>query len=291
MGIQTVTDQPSPEEIRTRYERDGFVFPLPVLPPQEVDTACQDFESMMRDDERVVAYSREYANLVFTLVDRVSHDDRLLDLVEVLLGPDLLLWGAGFVLKPPASDKHISWHQDLTYWGLDGTDEVAVWLALSPATIENGCMRFMPGSHRDGIVEHTDTFAESNILSRGQEIVADIDEDKAVPVVLEAGQISLHHGRLFHASAPNRTDGWRIGLNMQFIKPSMSQTVGGKDFAQLVRGEDRFGHFEMLPRPKVDFDPVGLAAYAALENARNEAYYDGADEDGWTKTVTQRMSG
>ena len=290
MELQILSDPPS-EEIRARYNRDGFVFPLRAIPKPEADAACQRFESMMRDDERVEAYSREYANLVFTLVDQLSHDDRLLDLVEVLLGPDLLLWGAGFVIKPPASDKHISWHQDLTYWGLDGTDEVAVWLALSPATLQNGCMRFMPGSHRDGIVEHKDTFAHSNILSRGQEIVADIDEDKAAQVILEAGQVSLHHGRLFHASASNRTDRWRIGLAMQYIKPSMSQTVGRRDFAQLVRGEDRFGHFEMLPRPKVDFDVEGLAAYAAIETSRNEAYYDGAHEDGWTKTVTQRMSG
>ena len=264
MGTQTVPEQLSSEEIRARYERDGFVFPLRVFPREE--------------------------NLVFPLVDRLTHDPRLLDLVETILGSDILIWGSGFILKPPASDKHISWHQDLTYWGLDGTDELAVWLALNPVNLENGCMRFVPGSHRNAIVEHKDTFARSNLLSRGQKIAVEVEESKAVPVILDAGEVSLHHGRLFHASGPNRTERWRIGLAMQFIKPSMSQVVGRRDFAQLARGVDRYGHFEMLPRPKVNFDSNCLAAYAAIEAARNEALYEGARETGWTKTVTQRLS-
>ena len=266
----------SPAATAARYARDGFVFPIPVLARDQA-LACRDqFLALMAADPRVEAYARTHSHLVFPLVDRITRSAPILDAVEAVLGPDILLWGAGFFLKPPISESFISWHQDLKYWGLDGTDEVTAWLALGPANEANGCMRFLPGSHRRGIVEHADSFAETNMLTRGQEIAVQVDEAEAVPVVLAPGELSLHHGRMFHASGANRTDSWRVGLAMQFITPSMRQVVASKDYAQLVRGEDRFGHFQLLPRPKVNFDPEGLAAHAQVTLAQREALYDGA---------------
>ena len=130
-----------------------------------------------------------------------------LDAIESILGPDLLLWSCEYFIKEANSRNMVSWHQDLTYWGMDGSDhEVTAWVALSPATEHSGCMKFVAGSHRESLVPHTDTFADNNLLSRGQEIAVEVDEEDATIAALKPGQMSLHHGRMFHASGPNTTN-------------------------------------------------------------------------------------
>ena len=263
-------------ELAARYRRDGFAFPYRVLPEAEATRIARDMEALIDTDPRALRYTRSYPHLVFPAVDRLAHDERVLDAVERVIGPDLLLWGSGFFLKPPQSTDHVSWHQDLTYWGLDGTDQVSAWVALSPVTVANGCMRFVPGSHRRPIEAHSDTFDEDNQLTRGQALAVDIDEADTVPVTLAPGELSLHHGHLFHASGVNTTHEWRIGVTLIYVAPGMRQVVAKKDYAQLVRGEDRFHHFRPLPRPRFDFDPVGIVAYDEVANAASEALYQGA---------------
>lgn len=264
-------------KIAQRFEHDGFAFPYRIASEQEAHGWCRQVETLLATDERAGEYLRTYPHLIFPMIADITRDPRLLDAIEAIIGPDIMLWGSSVILKAPRHAGHVSWHQDLTYWGLDGTAEVAAWLALTPATIENGCMRFVPGSHRNGIVDHQDTFAADNLLSRGQVLAADVDESETVPVVLEPGEISLHHGHMFHASGSNGTDQWRIGLVLQFIAPSMRQVVASHDFAQLLRGEDRYGHFETLPRPRVDFDPKTMAAHESVSRAQAEAFFAGAD--------------
>ena len=271
------TDTLALNELAGRYRRDGFAFPYRVLPEDEATGMARDVEVLIESDSRALHHMRTNPHLVFPSVDRLTHDDRVLDAVERILGPNLLLWNTSFFLKPPHSSDYVSWHQDLTYWGLDGTDQVSAWVALSPITEANGCMRFVPGSHQRAIETHRDTFAGDNQLSRGQVLAVDFDESQAVPVTLAPGELSLHHGHLFHASGPNTTDEWRIGITMIYLAPSMRQVVAKKDFARLVRGEDAYGHFERLPRPRFDFDPVGIAASETAANAITDALYRDAD--------------
>jgi ectoine hydroxylase-related dioxygenase (phytanoyl-CoA dioxygenase family) len=204
----------------------------------------------------------------------------MLDAVESVLGPDLMVWGCEFFIKEPMSPKFVSWHQDLTYWGLSDAGEVTAWVALSAATVENGAMRMVPGSQRSGIVPHRDTFAEDNILSRGQEITDGVDESRAVDVVLRPGEMSLHHGRMFHASGPNRTAGRRIALVVRYIAPAMRQTRGERDFAVLVRGEDRFGHFVNPPLPTAEFAPEAVAMVMRMDEDQTAYLYEGAARKG-----------
>ena len=110
-------------------------------------------------------------------------------------------------------------------------------------------MKFVPGSHKLDMVEHVDTYSDDNLLSRGQEIAVDVDEDEAVHVQLKPGEMSLHHGKLFHGSSPNETDDRRIGLALRYIFTNMSQSADLKPYAKLVSGEDRFGHFQLLDAP------------------------------------------
>ena len=264
------------DELAARYHRDGFAFPCRVLPEGEATRIAREVKTLVETDSRAAPCMRDYPHLVFPAADRLGHDERVLDVVERILGPNLLLWGSGFFLKPPHSEACVSWHQDLTYWGLSGTDQVSAWLALSPVSVANGCMRFVPGSHRRSIETHADTFAHDNQLSRGQALEAEIDEADTVPVVLAPGELSLHHGRLFHSSGSNATDEWRIGITLIYLKPSMRQVVAGKDYAQLVRGRDSYRHFGRVPRPRFDFDPIALQAYQVVTNAASEALYEGA---------------
>lgn len=261
------------DRVQQSYAEKGFAFPYRALPAAEALEYRARLERMLAEDPACADYLRGLPHLVFPLVDRLVRDDRILDAAAAVLGPDLLLWGSAFFPKAPHTSDFVSWHQDLTYWGLDGTDEVTVWLALSQATVENGCMRFIPGSHHGGIQAHDDTFATENSLTRGQQLAVAIDEAKAVHVTLAPGEVSLHDGRMFHASGPNRTDRWRLGLAIQYLKPSMRQIVARADYAQLVRGQDRFAHFKPLPRPVRDYDPQGIAARAQVMRAQSEALY------------------
>ena len=194
----------------------------------------------------------------------------ILDAVSEVLGPDVMLLRAAFFIKPPSSPGHITWHQDLTYWGLDLDEEVTAWIAFTPATETSGCMRFVPGSHRHGIVDHVDTDDANNLLSRAQAIKVEVDESQAISAELAPGEMSLHHGQIYHASGPNQTGGWRIGLAARYITPRMKQVVGSKDHAALVRGTDVYRHFEAPPRPARDLDPDGVAFFESLAESKKE---------------------
>ena len=187
------------------YRRDGFVFPIDVLSDAEAQSIRADLEAaeaeLAADPERS-ALLRGSVNHLLPSFDALARNDKLLAAASQVLGPDLLVWSAGLFIKEAHSAKVVTWHQDLTYWGLDDVEETTGWVALSPATIASGCMRFVPASHRRRIVPHLDTFAADNLLSRGQEIAVEVDEDDGVAVELHSGQASLHHGHLFHASGP-----------------------------------------------------------------------------------------
>ena len=265
------------------YERDGFLFPLDVVPPSRAGEIRKAVEAVERGGAarpRIGQYAFNVAHLVIPEVRDLVLSDAVLDPVEDVLGHDLMLWGTGFFIKEAATPNYVSWHQDLTYWGLDDAAEVTAWIAFTPSNEGNGAMRFIPGSHGRPIVRHRDTFAKENLLSRGQEIAVAVDEHAAVTVELEAGQMSLHHGRLFHASGPNASADRRIGLAVRYIRPEMRQTVGHRDYATLVRGEDRFGHFRPHPEPAFDLAPPKLAAIDAMLDDQNAFLYAGAAKKG-----------
>jgi len=192
------------------YQRDGFVFPVDVLSETEASTLLADLESAEQElagDKKKLALLHAYPDRVLPAFDALIRHPKILERVSAVLGPDLMVWGASIFDKSPHSDKIVSWHQDLTYWGLDSDDEVTVWVALSPVNKASGCMYFVPGSHKQNAVEHVDTFADNNLLTRGQEIAVEVEEGEGVAVELKPGQASLHHGHLFHSSGPNTTTG------------------------------------------------------------------------------------
>ena len=268
-------------QLRQSYERVGYVFPLEVMTPGRAAEHRAMFESVeaARAEDAVASrIVKGFASIVLPFVDEIMRLPSLLGPVKAILGDDLLVMGANFFIKEPATPAFVSWHQDLTYWGYDGASEVTAWVALTAATPANGCMRFIPGSHQHEIVGHRDTFDASNMLSRGQEISVEVNEADAVDAALEPGEMSLHHGHLFHASNPNTSADRRIGLVIRYVTPAMKQVSGQATFAHLVAGEDRFGHFELLqPATEVMADDDVDNARRAIALQEQIGYAGAAD--------------
>ena len=268
------------------YRRDGYLFPLDVFGSGQVDAIRAELEQARRDavapglEDEFSQLVRTNAQYLLPFVHHVATAPQLLDRIESILGPDLLLWSAEFFIKGAHSDKIVSWHQDLTYWGLGDTDnEITAWLALSEVNVESGCMRFLPGSHHQKLLPHRDTFDANNLLSRGQEVAAQVDEKEAVDVVLRPGQLSLHHGRIFHASGPNRSERERIGLAFRFLTPAVKQQVSQRDYAMQVRGIDAQHNWIHVAPPTRNFWPADLKLYRRIREDQSLALAAGATRE------------
>ncbi|MFK7836494.1 MAG: phytanoyl-CoA dioxygenase family protein [Sulfitobacter sp.] len=266
------------QDISATYERDGFALPLDILSAQEARVLRDDFEAAeaeLVDDPARLKLLLSYPDRLLPSFDALIHHPRMIAAASAVLGPDLMVWSGALFIKEAHSPKIVSWHQDLTYWGLDDAEETTCWVALSDASVEAGCMRFVAGSHRAQIVPHVDTFDANNMLSRGQEIAVDVNEDDATPAALKAGQASLHHGHLFHASGPNITNDRRIGAAIRFIKPSMQQQNGAKSLVALVAGTDTHGHFQIADAPKGRLHPDDFALCQQDADRKQAILFDG----------------
>lgn len=266
-----------------QYRDEGFLQPIQAISPEQAAIWRAALEGIERDwltadlPHALNQYKRVNSHVVMPLAADIASHPAILDTVEGVLGENLMAWSCEFFIKEPHTKHIVSWHQDLTYWGLGATDgQCTAWLALSPATVESGCMRFVAGSHKQAIVPHRDTFADNNLLSRGQEIAVDVDEDEATDIILQPGQMSLHHGLTFHASGPNTSDDRRIGVAIRYVAPEVKQEVADRDFAMLVRGRDTTGNFTLVPRPNALFEPASLRLYDEIRTAQAKALAAGA---------------
>ena len=252
------------------FWRDGCVFPIRVMSGQEaheIRARLEEFET--KTGGPLKGSLRHKSHLLFSWLGDLVRQERIVDAIEDLYGPNLLCWTTNFFIKEANNPAFVSWHQDSTYWGLDRPDVVTAWIALTASNASNGAMGFIPGTHTSDQIPHRDTFAQNNLLTRGQEVAVEVDESKAVRIDLEPGEMSLHHVRLVHGSPPNPSNDRRIGFAIRYIPTSVAQ-VAGEDSATLVRGVDEHHHFAPEPRPARDMAPefVKLHAEIAERNAR-----------------------
>ena len=268
------------------YDRNGFVFPIDVLTPTEAATARAELERIEHawlDNGLPLAlnqYKRVNAQVVMPLAARLALDPRILDAVEGILGPDLMIWSAEFFIKQPNTQHIVSMHQDLTYWGLGATDhQVTAWRALSSATVASGCMDFVGASHKNPILPHKDTYSDLNLLSRGHEVQVDVRPEDKTAIELKPGQMSLHHGLTIHGSSPNQSDDRRIGFAIRYINPNARQEVADRDYALMARGVDLSGNFIHYAAPEQLFSKAGLALYDRIRTDQAKALAAGAAAD------------
>jgi len=245
----------------SRYQKDGVVAPITVMPASVASELRRRLESAESSFPQIIGpEKRNNAHYVLACLDEIVHRE------ETVL-----------FIKEPNSLHHVTYHQDATYMGLEPQDSLTAWIALTESTRENGCVRVIQGSHLLDIQQHIDTFGEDNILTRGQQI-ENIDEEHALDIELEPGQMSLHHARTIHGSHPNKSVDRRIGIALQsFANPSTRQ-VHGEDYALLVRGSDDYGNFTKGPRPKVEVDLANVEFRNNVNARLSEILYAGAEK-------------
>jgi len=230
-----------------QYGREGILFPIRVLAAAEV-TRYRDALESVAASCRGDGYRRRFDNLhlFFPWAYRLATNEALLDAVESILGPDLVVDGTLVFYKPPKDSSYASWHQDSVYSGWHLTPSVSAWIALTPSERSNGCMRVIPGSHQHGLLEH-DNVSDPHLLNRrGERLRNDVDESRAVDVVLAPGEMSLHHTNVVHGSNANGSNGPRIGFIVRFVT---NQTTNRDRYVMRVRGEADCGHLRLASPP------------------------------------------
>ena len=274
MEIPNSTNGPAGEvAFRDAYRANGYFFPLRAVSEHEAAA----YRGNLEEHEAATGGPlrrefRQKSHLLFTWLAGLTRKPAILDAVEQLLGPDLLVWQTAFFIKEAHDPGMVTWHQDSTYWGLSEPEVVTAWVALSPSTPDSGCVRVMPGTHRSAQVSHVESANPNNLLTRGQEIAVEVDESQAVSMLLRPGEMSLHHIRTFHNSEPNRSNDRRIGFAIRYIPTRIRQTSFDGDTATLVRGADRFGHFELEPAPRSDLAPDAVRYHTDVTSRRSRMY-------------------
>ena len=231
------------------YEDHGFVSPIDVLTSDEANEIKEEIEKIEKKwPDELDGLGRNYVHMISPVFDKVCHNAKILDAVESIIGQNILVGGTTLFIKDPDKKGFVSWHQDAKYIGFEPHNWVTAWLAVTDANEENGCMRMWAGTHKEKILEHKDTFNESNLLTRGQ-TVQNVPIEKTTPNILKAGQLSLHHPMIVHGSGPNKSNQRRIGFVIQsYIGTNVDQVIG-KVYVQQARGKDTFNYHEHAKRP------------------------------------------
>ena len=267
------------ESAIAQYNQEGVLFPVPALSSEQAGVYRGCLEAFERSQGGPLRGPMMFkTHLLFTWVDRMMRTPAILDAVEDILGPNLLAWNTHWFVKEPGDGRFVGWHQDTTYWHLEPDNAISVWIALSDATKASGAMRMVKGTHKREVVAHNDTRKPGAMLTRGQEIAVDVDEASAIDVELKAGQMSLHHHKIFHASPANQAQDRRIGLAVRYIPTHVRQVAVTGDSAALVRGVDDYGHFLNEPRPERDMDPALVVMQAEAAQRQAQILYAGTGQ-------------
>ena len=260
-----------------QFSEAGFLSPIDVMSEDEARKYLDRLEAAERRyPAELNAENRNNPHLAFSFLDELVHHPVIVDAMEDLLGPNLSLWGSVLFIKEPQSKGFVSWHQDSTYMGIEPQEFVTPWLALTTSDRQTGCMSMIPGTHKNPVRAHDDTFQEDNILTRGQAI-PDVDESAAIDLVLRPGQMSIHHARIIHGSRPNRGAQRRVGYALQsYMAPDARQLVGDNYWLD-IRGDNPRENSVSLGRPAFDMDPAGVANRQRVNDNWANILYRGAE--------------
>lgn len=266
----------SEEQVAT-WKRDGFLYPFDFLLDDEREACLEGLARYERWLGAPVNATKELKfrtmpHIILPWVTKLATDPRILDKIEDLLGPDILVYTSTFFIKEPDTPTIAAWHQDSTYYGLEPAEEITVWVALSEANRAAGCMDVLPFDGNRRQMRHAAHVVENSVNRAGQVITEPLEESKAVSMELRAGQFSMHHGLTPHRSGPNTSGHRRIGLGLNFIPAHVRPTGAIKQAAMPVRGKDRHGHFHPVPPPQAELDDAAIAAHEDAVMRYRETY-------------------
>ena len=269
----------SPNQLK-QYEDEGFVSPINIFSKDKAKEIRDEIELIEKEMPEELEKSGRYnAHLISPLLDEVTHNPKILDAVESLIGEDILVCGTTLFIKNPNEKGFVSYHQDAKYIGLEPYNWVTAWVAITDSNEHNGCMRMWSGSHKDNLKEHDQKFNEGNLLTRGQ-TVQNVPKNKTKPLILKAGQMSLHHPTTVHGSDLNKSDDRRIGFVIQSYIGANVKQVLGKNSVQIARGKDNFNYHEKIPRTKslMNIDDINLKKRE--NDYLQEIFYNGSIKKG-----------
>jgi len=258
------------------YRYNGFVFPIPALTPAEIayfragldrleaELGCPVAEADVKWRSQAYAHSPWFNELI--------RHPRILDAVEDVIGPNILVWTSTFFIKEPGSKTFAAWHQDGAYFGLEPKEQVCAWVALTDASKEAGCMEHTSAHGAPRLLHHSPLGLANSINRAGQTIMEPFDKTKPVAMALEAGSFSLHHELSIHRSALNHAAHRRIGIGLNYIPTHVRVDGPVRCKAMLVRGEDTHGHFDLIDPPVAERDAAALAAHQSVSERYRENY-------------------
>ena len=263
-----------------QYEDEGFVSPINIFSKEKAKEIRNEIELIEKKIPEELENSGRYnAHLISPLLDEVTHNSKILDAVESLIGENILVCGTTLFIKNSNEKGFVSYHQDAKYIGLEPHNWVTAWVAITDSNEKNGCMRMWSGSHKDNLKEHDQKFNEGNLLTRGQ-TVKNVPIEETTPLILEAGQMSLHHPTVVHGSDLNRGNDRRIGFVIQSYIGTNVKQILGKNSVQLARGIDEFNHHEKIGRPKSLLDKNDLKLKKKENDNLQEIFYKGSNKKG-----------
>ena len=263
-----------------QYNDEGYIAPINILSTEEAIEARKEIELIEKKNPNEIDKKGRYnIHLISPKLDAIVHNSKILDTVESIIGKNILVCGTTLFIKNPKQEGFVSYHQDAKYIGLEPHNWVTAWVAITDSNEKNGCMRMWSGSHKDNLKEHDQKFNEGNLLTRGQ-TVKNVPQDKTTPLVLKAGQMSLHHPTVVHGSDLNKSNDRRIGFVIQsYISTNVKQILG-KNSVQLARGVDKFNFHDKIGRPSLLMGKDDLEIKKKENDNLQEIFYKGSNKKG-----------
>ena len=261
-----------------QYKDEGFVSPINVFSKEKAKEIRDEIELIEKEIPEELEKSGRYnAHLISPLLDGVTHNPKILDAVQSLIGEDILVCGTTLFIKNPNEKGFVSYHQDAKYIGLEPHNWITAWVAITDSNEHNGCMRMWSGSHKDNLKQHDQNFNEGNLLTRGQ-TVNDVPKENTTPLILSSGQMSLHHPTVVHGSDLNRSNDRRIGFVIQSYIGTDVKQILGKNSVQLARGKDNFNFHEKIGRTKFLMNKNDIRLKKQENDHLQEIFYKGSSK-------------
>ena len=269
----------SPEQIK-QYQDKGYLAPIEALTEDEANEVKEEIEFIEKKwPNELKGLGRNYVHLISPIFDKVVHNSKILDTVEDIIGKNILVGGTTLFIKDPDKKGFVSFHQDAKYIGFEPHNWVTAWLAITDSNEENGCMRMYSGTHKENLKVHNEKFNDGNLLTRGQ-TVENVPIEKTEPVILKAGQMSLHHPKIVHGSGINKSDKRRIGFVIQSYLGTNVEQVIGKVYVQQARGEDLFNYHNHVERPTSTMGEKNINIRKIAMEELSNIFYTGLEKKG-----------
>jgi non-heme Fe2+,alpha-ketoglutarate-dependent halogenase len=255
---------------------NGFLSPIPALSPAEIATCLAGLERFETELGCAVQNAdvkwRSHGHMHAPWINDLIRHPKILDAIEDVMGPNILVWTSTFFIKEPHSSTYAAWHQDGGYFGLEPNASVCAWVALTDASKEAGCMEQLSFHGEPKMYHHAPLGLPNSINRAGQTIMTPFDDSNPTAMALPAGSFSLHHELAVHRSAPNNASHRRIGIGLNYMPTHTRLNSSVRCQAILVRGEDHYGHFDLVEPPGGERDAAALAAHQEINDRYRENY-------------------